>query len=142
MKSPRRTLKGMVRRGVPRKIKALTTRYIWLLNDRRMTDAEKVLETIKRELKPNPLFRGYYNALEGMAMGLKSKDTRYLYINRMDLKDKKTLKNLQREFTKQSRNPRQDDFDRGFFMAWCEYIQALQSQEPSTETLTNYLSDE
>lgn len=132
----------MVRRGVPRKIKALTTRYIWLLNDRRMTDAEKVLETIRRGLKPNPMYRGYYNALEGMATGLKSKDTRYLYINRLNLKDKTTLKRLQREFAKQSRSSRQDDFDRGFFMAWLEYIQALQSQEPSPETLTSYLSDE
>ncbi len=131
----------MIRRGVPRKIKALTTRYIWLLNDRRITDAEKVLETIKRGLKPNPLFRGYYNALEGMTMGLKSKDTRYLFINRMDLNDKKALKELQREFTKQSRNSHQDDFDRGFFTAWCEYVKALQSQELNAETLTSYLPD-
>lgn len=107
-----------------------------------MTDAEKVLETIRRGLKPNPMYRGYYNALEGMATGLKSKDTRYLYINRLNLKDKTTLKRLQREFAKQSRSSRQDDFDRGFFMAWLEYIQALQSQEPSPETLTSYLSDE
>jgi hypothetical protein len=106
-----------------------------------MTDAEKVLETIKQGLTPNPLFRGYYNALEGMAIGLRSKDTRYLYINRMHPKNKKTLRKLQREFAIQSRSPHQDDFDRGFFMAWLEYIQVLKSQEPSAETLTDYLSD-
>ena len=77
-----------------------------------------------------------------MATGLKSKDTRYLYINRMRPKNKNALRKLQREFTMQSRSPHQDDFDRGFFMAWLEYIQVLKSQEAGTETLTNYLSDQ
>ena len=130
----------MVKQGVPRKIRVLTTRYLHLLNERKMSEAEKVLEKIKEGLKPAPWHRGYYNALEGMAVALKSKDSRYLYISRIDPKDKKRLDKLQREFSQQSRSFLQDDFDKGYFTAWLEYIRVLKLQENNTKSLNEYLT--
>lgn len=130
----------MVKQDVSRKIKVLTARYVQLLNERRVTEAEKVLEQIKEELKPTPWNRGYYNALEGMALALKSKDDHYLYINRIDPKDKKGVDKLQREFSRQSRSPLQDDFDKGYFAAWLEYIHVLSQQGSSPKPLNDYIS--
>ena len=129
----------MVKRRVPKKVRTLTTRYIKLLNERKMTEADKVMEKIREGLKSIPWHRGYYNALEGIATALKSKDNQYLYINRIDPKDKKGMNQLQKEFSMQSRSPLQGDFDKGYFTAWLEYIRILKSREDGTGTLTDYL---
>ena len=129
----------MVKRRVPKKVRTLTTRYIELLNERKMSEADKVREKIREGLKSKPWDRGYYNALEGIAIALKSKDSHYLYINRIDPKDKKRMNQLQKEFSMQSRSPLQGDFDKGYFTAWLEYIRILKIQEESTGTLTDYL---
>ncbi len=130
----------MVTRGVPKKMRTLTTRYIGLLNERKMTEADKVMEKIREGLKSIPWHRGYYNALEGIATALKSKDNQYLYINRIDPKNKKKINQVQKEFSKQSRSPLQGDFDKGYFTAWLEYIRILKLREKDTEPLNDYLS--
>lgn len=132
----------MTTQDMLKKTKVLTARYIQLLNERRVTEAEKLLENIKEELKPTSWGRGYYNALEGMALALKSKDDRYLYINRVDPKDKKEMDKLQREFSKQSRSPLQDDFDKGYYTAWLEYLHATSQQESSVKSLNDYVSNQ
>ena len=86
----------MATRRVPKKVRTLTTRYIELLNDRKMSEADKVGEKIREGLTSKPWDRGYYNALEGIATALKSKDNQYLYINRIDLKDKTRMNQLQK----------------------------------------------
>jgi hypothetical protein len=129
----------MVKRRVPKKVRTLTTRYIGLLNERKMTEADKVMEKIREGLKSIPWHRGYYNALEGIATALKSKDNQYLYINRIDSKDKKGMNQLKKEFSKQSRSPLQGDFDKGYFTAWLEYIRILNLREDDAGTLTDYL---
>jgi hypothetical protein len=129
----------MSKRRVPKKIRTLTTRYIELLNERKMTEADKVREKIREGLKSIPWHKGYYNALEGIATALKSKSNQYLYINRIDPRDKKRMRQLQKEFSTQSRSPLQGDFDKGYFTAWLEYLRILKLQEESTGTLTDYL---
>jgi len=129
----------MVKRRVPKKVRTLTTRYIGLLNERKMSEADKVMEKIREGLKSIPWHRGYYNALEGIATALKSKDNKYLYINRIDPKDKKGMNQLQKEFSMQSRSPLQGDFDKGYFTAWLEYIRILKSQKDGTGPLSDYL---
>ncbi len=133
-------MRGMVKQGVTGKMKDLTTQYIQLLSERRMAEAEKILEKIKNGLKDTPWHKGYYNALEGMAIALKSNDDRYLYMMRIDLENKKGVDRSQREFSKQSRSPLQDDFGRGYFTAWLEYIQAVKSLGNGTKSLNDYLS--
>ncbi len=128
----------MAQRSVSKKVKALTTRYIRLLNERKMTDADKTLEAIRAGLTPAPWHQGFYNALEGIATALKSKDNQFLYINRLDPKDKTRTTQLQKEFTAHSRSPLLGDFDKGYFTAWLEYLRVLKTPD-STETLTEYL---
>ena len=129
----------MVKRRVPKKVRTLTTRYIEFLNERKMSEADKVREKIREGLKSTPGDRGYYNALEGIATALKSKDSQYLYINRIDPKDKKRLNQLQKEFSMQSQSPLQGDFDKGYFTAWLEYLRILKIREETAGTLTDYL---
>ena len=130
----------MVNQRVPKKVRTLTTRFIGLLNERKMTEADKVMEKIREGLKSIPWHRGYYNALEGMATALRSKDSQYLYIHRIDHNDKKGMNRLQKEFSKQSRSLLQGDFDKGYFTAWLEYIRILKLREDDVGPLTDYLS--
>lgn len=116
----------MVKRGMSKRLKVLTKRYMKLLIDRKITVAEKVLEKIREESSQTQWHRGFYNALEGMVIGLKSRDSRYVYINRIDPKDIQGMKRLKREFSKQLRSSLQGDFDKGFFTAWLEYVKALE----------------
>ena len=128
----------MAQRSVSKKVKALTTRYIRLLNERKMTDADKALEAIREGLTSAPWHQGYYNALEGIATALKSRDNQFLYINRLDPTDKTRMTHLQKEFTAHSRSPLLGDFDKGYFTAWLEYLRVLKTPD-SKETLTEYL---
>ncbi len=128
----------MVRKKVSKKVKALTTRYIRLLNERKMTDADKTLEAIRESLTSTPWHRGYDNALGGIATALKSKDNQFLYINRLDPTDKTRMTHLQKEFTAYSRSRLLGDFDKGYFTAWLEYLRVLKTPDRK-ETLTEYL---
>lgn len=130
----------MVTRRVPKKVRTLTIRYFGLLNERKMTEADKIKEKIREGLKSIPWHRGYYNALDGIAAALRSKDNQYLYINRIDPKNKKKINQVQKEFSKQSRNHLQGDFDKGYFTAWLEYIRILKLRENDAGPLTDYLS--
>ena len=130
----------MAKQRVPKKVRTLTTRFIGLLNERKMTEADKVKEKIREELKSIPWHRGYYNALEGIATALRSKDNQYLYIHRIDHNDKKGINRLQKEFSKQSKSPLQGDFDKGYFTAWLEYIRIQKLRKDDAGPLTDYLS--
>jgi hypothetical protein len=105
-----------------------------------MTEADKIKEKIREGLKSIPWHRGYYNALDGIAAALRSKDNQYLYINRIDPKNKKKINQVQKEFSKQSRSHLQGDFDKGYFTAWLEYIRILKLRENDAGPLTDYLS--
>ena len=129
----------MAQQSVPKKVKALTTRYVRLLNERKMTDADKILETIRDRLTTAPWHQGYYNALEGIATALKSKDNQFLYINRLNPKEKTRMTQLQKEFSMHSRSPLLGDFDRGYFTAWLEYLRVMKAPD-SAEKLTEYLA--
>lgn len=116
----------MVKRAVPRKIKALIQRYILLLNERRMSEAEKVLQQIKEKLKTTQWDRGFFNALEGIFAAFRAKDNPYFYATQIDPSDTKKLRQLRKEFLEESNNPLQNEFDQGFFSAWAEYVKDLQ----------------
>jgi len=130
----------MVKRRVPKKVRTLTIRYFGLLNKRKMTEADKIKEQIREGLRSIPWHRGYYNALDGIDAALMSKDNQYLYINRIDPKNKKKINQVQKEFSKQSRSHLQGDFDKGYFTAWLEYIRILKLRENDAGPLTDYLS--
>lgn len=131
----------MVKPKLSRKIKALTTRYLTLLYKKRIAEAQRILEKINLAIKQSSWHKGYCNALEGMVLAFKSRDDQYLYLNRIYQKDQKGLKKLQKEFSKQSKNFLQDDFDKGYFTAWLVYIKLLQAYKKASESLNDTISN-
>lgn len=124
---------------ISRKMSPLIAHYLQYLIQRDFADAEREFETIKKEMKTTPWHKGYCNALEGMLISLKSNDNRYLYVSRITLNDGKKTDELQRLFLRMSKNPLQEDFDRGFFSAWVEYLKKLKSSMPEVKSLNEYL---
>ena len=116
----------MVKKAVSRKVKSLLQQYQLLLNERRMSEAEKVLQQIKERLKSTPWDRGFFNALEGIFAAFRAKDNPYFYATQIDPSDTKKLRQLRKEFLEESTNPLQNEFDQGFFSAWAEYVKDLQ----------------
>ena len=116
----------MVKKAIPRKVKSLLQQYMLLLNERRMSEAEKVLQQIKERLKTNSWDRGFLNALEGIFAAFRAKDNPYFYATQIDPSDTKKLRQLRKEFLEESTNPLQNEFDQGFFSAWAEYVKDLQ----------------
>lgn len=129
----------MVKRAVPRKIKALIQRYMLVLNERRMSEAEKVLQQIKEKLKTTQWDRGFFNALEGIFAAFRAKDNPYFYATQIDPSDTKKLRQLRKEFLEESTNPLQNEFDQGFFSAWAEYVKDLQRLK--RQSLEEYIPD-
>lgn len=130
----------MVKKAVTRKVKALLQQYILLLNERRMSDAEKVLQQIKERMKTTPWDRGFFNALEGIFAAFRSKDNPYFYATQIDPSDTKKLRQLRKEFLEESTNPLQNEFDQGFFSAWAEYVKDL--QRIKRQSLEEYVPDD
>ncbi len=110
--------------------------YFNLLNQSppRFEDALRTLEKIKQQAKPmrhrsKEWWDGYVNAFEGMLTALKSKDDR-AFIARLSTE---SAERLRREFSEQSSNPLQTDFDKGFFAAWFEYLDAERRKKRETK---------
>ena len=129
----------MVKKAVPRKIKALIQRFMVLLNERRMSEAEKILLQIKERLKSTPWDQGFYNALEGIFAAFRAKDNPYFYATQIDPSDTKKLRQLRKEFLEESTNPLQNEFDQGFFSAWAEYVKDLKRLKK--QSLKEYIPD-
>ena len=122
---------------ISRKIIPIITHYFQLLIQRNFAEAERELQRIKQERTPTKWSQGYYNALEGMLIALKSSDNRYLYINRID---HKKIDELQKRFNKLSKNLLQGDFDKGFFTAWSEYLNKIKSNKTEVKSLNEYIT--
>ncbi|MDQ1280087.1 MAG: hypothetical protein QG670_1349 [Thermoproteota archaeon] len=129
----------VVAEPISRKKMPSIANYLQHLNQRDFADAERELETIGKEMKTTPWHKGYCNALEGMFISLKSNDSRYLYISRVNLDNEKKLDELQRQFARMSKSSLQEDFDRGFFAAWVEYLKILRSSRSDAKSLNGYL---
>jgi len=129
----------MVKKAIPRKVKSLLQQYMLLLNERRMSEAEKVLQQIKERLKTNSWDRGFLNALEGIFAAFRAKDNPYFYATQIDPSDTKKLRQLRKEFLEESTNPLQNEFDQGFFSAWAEYVKDLQRLK--RQSLEGYIPD-
>ena len=87
----------MVKPKLSRRITALKTRYLSLLYEKRIAEAQRILDKINLVITQSPWHKGYCNALEGMILALKSRDDQYLYLSRIYHKDQKGLKKLHKE---------------------------------------------
>ncbi len=85
------------------------------------TAAKVVLEKMKKS--KNSQWRiGYINALEGIITAMESNNDQNLLINNVKAEGSDVLIKV---FLQHSRNELQSDFDKGFFSAWVNYMQAL-----------------
>lgn len=72
--------------------------------------------------------RGYFQALYGILLTMKNSD-RYAFLSTVDLTDKKQLKNYRKEFLSHMERRLHDEYDRGYFEAWADYMKILPKME-------------
>ena len=101
--------------------KVFVVRFIQLLKGRRFAEAERVLERIKESTNSTDWNTGYIHALEGALLSQKSSDS-YAFLGTIDLDDDKSLRKNRKEFLKEYKNKVHQDFDRGFFAAWADFM--------------------
>ena len=110
-----------------RKEVTLVNRVLKLFIERKLKDAEKPLEKLELTMAKREWSKGYFNALQGITLALKSKDSRYLYLTQIPTDDSKKIGDIRKKFLKQTQNSLHKDFDKGFFFAWTDYLKLLKN---------------
>ena len=111
------------------KRESLVNTFFRLVREGKKSGAKAVLEKIKERSESSMWRQGYINALEGMVVASETKDDRDVFINHVRVESSDELR---RKFFQQSRNELHAEFDRGFFAAWAEYMQALKQTAKPT----------
>jgi len=106
----------------------LVNRVLKLFIERKLKDAEKTLEKLELTMAKKEWSKGYFNALQGITLALKSKDSRYLYLTQIPMDDSKKIDDIRKKFLKQTQNSLHKDFDKGFFSAWSDYLKLLKNK--------------
>jgi hypothetical protein len=91
-------------------------RFFQLVHVRNFKAAEIILHRIERNIRKGEWQRGYFTALNGILVGLRSGDKR-LFVNNMT-----NPKEYREEFLRHSQSRFHADFDRGFFTAWVDFL--------------------
>ena len=115
-----------------RKEVILINRILKLFIERKLKDARKSLEKLELTLTDKEWNKGYFNALQGMSLSLKSKNSRYIYLNQIPTDDPKKIDDIRKKFLKQAQNSLHTDFDKGFFSAWSDYLKLLKNNIAKT----------
>jgi hypothetical protein len=101
--------------------KVFVVRFVQLLKARRFAEAERVLERINESTNSTEWNTGYVHALEGALVSQKANDS-YAFVANLDLDDEKSLRKNRKEFLKEYKSKVHQDFDRGFFAAWADFM--------------------
>lgn len=104
--------------------KIYSTRFFQLVTSRQFAEAERILERIKQKMHVSDRNRGYFQALYGMLLTMKNTD-RHAFLSTVDLTDKKQQKACKKEFQSHMESQLHDDYDRGYFEAWSDYMRIL-----------------
>lgn len=105
---------------------ALVSRFFQLLVNRQFTEAQRELEKIKQKMHKTEWNRGYFRALYGMMLARRSNSNgSEALFSKMDLTDKKAIREYRRDFLNHMKNRLHGDFDRGFFSAWADCMRIL-----------------
>ncbi len=107
-------------------------KYFQNITQRNLAEAERLLETLKQHSSSTEWSKGYLNALDGMFIAKKSGDDSFAFIVKLELKPEK-INELKEEFTAHTRSNIHEDYDRGFFSAWVDYMRALAKLKPWTQ---------
>jgi hypothetical protein len=104
---------------------AFITRYFQLINNRQFTEAKRELQRIKEKIAKTEWNHGYYRALLGMLLAQKHNGSQYTFLTGLNPTDKQALRQYKGEFQTQTQNRFHDDYDRGYFTAWQDYMRLL-----------------
>ena len=115
----------------------LVTRFFQLIICRQFAEAERELERIKQSIHNTDWNQGYFKALYGMLLGKRSSNDSNLFISKLDLTDKKVLKIYRKEFSNHIKNKLHENFDRGYFSAWSDFMFVLIKMEVENNNLDN-----
>jgi len=108
--------------------KIYSTRFFQLVTSRQFAEAERILERVKQKMHVSDRNRGYFQALYGMLLTMKNSD-RYSFLPTMDFTNKKQFKSYRREFLGHMERRLHDEYDRGYFEAWSDYMKILPRME-------------
>jgi len=104
------------------------------VSERQFAEAERVLERLKLKAQKNERDRGYFQALHGILLASKSNNDQYLFLSKVNLKDRSELEKHRRACMKHARDSLHAEYDRGFFSAWAEYTRILIKLAEGEET--------
>jgi len=107
----------------------LAAKYLEAVAERRLKDSENEFEQIRTGIGNSEWNKGYLKALEGLLLTLRSNDSRYLYLQRIEVEEK-SVKKLKEEFKKHSASELHGDYDRGYFAALTDYALVLDRVKP------------
>jgi len=117
--------------------KIYATRFFQLVTSRQFAEAERILERVKQKMHVSERNRGYFQALYGMLQTQKNTD-RHAFLPSLDVTNKKQLKKYRKEFLNHVESRLHDEYDRGFFEAWADYMKILPKIEaPATPVFNN-----
>ena len=105
------------------------SRFFQLVLGKKLADAEKALEQIKKGFDDSENNRGYLKGLEGLLLGSRSADDRYLYFNRIQLTSKLATE-VKREFQVEATNELQAPYEKGYFMAMTDFMRVVTKVRP------------
>ena len=104
---------------------AVVEKYVILIGQRRISEAERELQTIREKSDNSQWEKGYMKALEGLLLTQKSTSDKYSYLARVNLNEE-SAKKLKMEFTQHASNELHGEYDRGFFKALSDYVDILE----------------
>ena len=110
-------------------------KYLRLIVERRIADAEKELEELRPKIGNSEWNRGYVKALEGLVLTRKANNDNYLFFAKKEF-DKKSLKALMREFADNAASPLYGDYDRGYFSGLLRLVKMM--EETGVYSLANH----
>jgi hypothetical protein len=119
--------------------KMFVVRFFQLVKGRRVAEAERVLERIRKKTNETEWNSGYLQALDGILLAQRSSDS-YAFIKKVNFDDEKELKKFRKEFLDEYKNKIHADYDRGFFAAWADYM--LISKKSLTDQMKTEATEE
>jgi len=81
---------------------AMIARFFQLVENRQFAEAERELERIRQKMENNEWNQGYLKALNGILLSTKMNNDNYSFLSKINPKDVKTLKGIQKRVSKTS----------------------------------------
>jgi hypothetical protein len=106
---------------------AQVDKYLRLVSERKIADAEKELEELRPKIGNTEWNRGYAKALEGLLLTRKANNDNYLFFAKKEF-DKKSLKALSKEFANKAESPLYGDYDRGYFSGLVRLVKVMEEE--------------